>query len=87
MGKLLPCTGRKADYLASMDWQQLAALGIVGVTAALLLNSWLRRRKLKFSFERDTHCGCGTPSRSTGRQPSIIFRARKGERPEILVKQ
>jgi hypothetical protein len=70
-----------------MDWQQLAALGIVGMTAALLFRSWLRRRRLKFSFQRDTHCGCSTPASSSAPQPSIIFRARKGERPQILVKQ
>jgi len=69
-----------------MDWQQLASLGIVGVTAALLFSSWFRRRRIKFSFQRDTHCGCSAPDPSS-RPPSIIFRARKGERPEIVVKQ
>jgi hypothetical protein len=84
--KTSPCFPGKWDYLARMDWQQLASLGIVGMTAALLILSWLRRRSSKFSFQRDTHCGCSSPGYSH-RQPSIVFRARKGERPQILVKQ
>ncbi len=66
-----------------MDWQQAAALCIVTVTAALFLRSRFQRRK--FSFERDTHCGC-SGSHSSGSKNSIVFRRRKGERPEILVK-
>jgi hypothetical protein len=66
-----------------MDWQQLAALTIVAITAILLARSRFQRRK--FSFERDTHCGCAAAG-SSARQSSIIFRARKGQRPEVLVK-
>ncbi len=66
-----------------MDWQQLVSLVIVAVAAVLLVWSKLRRRR--FSWERDTHCGCvgaaGASSPST-----IVFRARKGERPEVRVK-
>ena len=66
-----------------MDWQQLVALAIVGFTAAVLL--WSRFRPRKFSFERDTHCGCAA-GKSLPPQHSIVFRARKGERPQVLVK-
>jgi hypothetical protein len=66
-----------------MDWQQLTALTIVAATAVLLLRSKIRRRR--FSFERDTHCGCAGAPQSAS-QSSIVFRARKGERPEVLVK-
>jgi len=69
--------------LATMDWQQLVALTIVVVTAALLVASKFRRRK--FSFERDTHCGCGAGRNDTP-QHSVIFHARKGERPQVLIK-
>lgn len=65
-----------------MDWQQLASLSIVVLAAALLLWGKLRRRR--FSFEHDTHCGCtaaGPVSRST-----IVFHARKGQRPEVVVR-
>jgi hypothetical protein len=66
-----------------MDWQQSVSLGIVAATAAILARHKLRRRK--FSLARDTHCGCGS-----GSQPapgsSIVYHARKGERPKILVK-
>jgi hypothetical protein len=66
-----------------MDWQQLVSLVIVGTAAALLLRTRFRPRK--FSFQRDTHCGCST-SGSAAPQHSIVFRARKGERPQILIK-
>jgi hypothetical protein len=65
-----------------MDWQQATALLIVAATAGLFL--WARFRTRKFSFERDTHCGCsGLTAASKG---SIVFRARKGERRQIVVK-
>ena len=51
--------------------------------AVLLAGSKFRRRK--FSFERDTHCGCAAVQ-ETSPQSSIVFRARKGQRPEVLVK-
>jgi hypothetical protein len=64
-----------------MDWQKIAALVIVAVTAGAFLRAKLRRRK--FSFERDTHCGCASPS---GSNNSIVFHARKGQRAQIVVK-
>lgn len=66
-----------------MDWQQLIALLIVAVAAALL--AWGRVRKRRFRFGRDTHCGCSAPSASAT-QSSIVFHARKGEQPRVLVK-
>jgi hypothetical protein len=59
------------------------SLVVVGVTAGLFLRSSLKPRK--FSLERDTHCGCASASQSTP-QSSIVFRARRGERPQIIVK-
>jgi hypothetical protein len=49
----------------------------------LLARSRFQRRK--FSFERDTHCGCAATG-SGARNSSIVFRARKGHRPEVIVK-
>jgi len=66
-----------------MDWQQLVSLVVVASAAVLLLGRRFRRRK--FSFARDTHCGCAV-SQGSSVQSSIIFRARKGERAEVLVK-
>jgi len=65
-----------------MDWQQTTALLIVAITAALLLASRFRRRK--FSFQRDTHCGCS--SSGGAQKSSIIFHARKGEQPRTILK-
>jgi len=66
-----------------VDWQQTISLLIVAATAGAFLRARARRRQ--FRFERDTHCGCSTPARSAA-QNSIVFRARKGERPQIIVK-
>ncbi len=66
-----------------MDWQKIAALGVVAATAGLFLRAKLRRRK--FSFEHNTHCGCSTADTS-GARTSIVFSARKGGRAKIIVK-
>ena len=66
-----------------MYWQQVASLLIVAAAAVLLFRGLFRPRK--FSFQRDTHCGCST-SGSAAPRHSIIFHARKGERPQILIK-
>jgi hypothetical protein len=67
-----------------MDWQQPIALLIVAGAAVLLLRPKFRRRQ--FSFQSDAHCGCSGGSQASGPQSSIVFRARKGQRPEVLVK-
>jgi hypothetical protein len=64
-----------------VDWQQITALAIVGLAAALL--AWGRVRRRKFKFGRDTHCGC---SNTTAPKSSIVFHARKGEQPRTIVK-
>jgi hypothetical protein len=64
-----------------MDWQQMAALSIVAVTVGLLARARFRRGRAKLPC--DTHCGC---SGSTPKGPSVVYHARKGERPEIIVK-
>jgi hypothetical protein len=67
-----------------MNWQQFVSLSIVATTAALLL--WTKFRRRKFSFARDTHCGCATASVHSPPQYSVVYHARKGGRPEIIVK-
>ncbi len=66
-----------------MDWQTIAAWAVVAGTAGVFLaRAWPRRRK--FSFQRQTHCGCGG-----GGQPgrnSVVFHARKGGRAQVIVK-
>ena len=66
-----------------VDWQQIVALLIVAVTATLLV--WSRVRRRRFKFGRDTHCGCSAPGATTPKA-SIVYSARKGEAPRILVK-
>jgi hypothetical protein len=66
-----------------MNWQQFVSLAIVAIAAVLLLRGRFGRRK--FSFSRDTHCGCSGNS-SIPPQNSVVFRARKGVSPEIIIK-
>jgi hypothetical protein len=81
--KTSSCEDGTKDYVSDMDWQQMAALAVVALTAGLFLRAKLRRRK--FSFEHDTHCGCATTD-AAGSKTSIVFSARKGERAKIIVK-
>ena len=83
MTKNIYCEAAWLDYLANMHWQQAVSLLIVAATAGLFL--WARFRRRKFSLERDTHCGCALPGGPASKS-SIVFRARKGERPQIIVK-
>jgi len=79
----LSCTIQISDYVQTyMDWQQSVSLVIVCAAAAWLL--WSRFRPRKFSFQRDTHCGCSTAGNPP--QYSVIYRARKGERPQVVIK-
>lgn len=66
-----------------MDWQQLVSLSIVAAAGVMLL--WRKLRRPKFSFQQGSPCGCGSVS-SQSPQNSIVFHARKGQRPRVLVK-
>lgn len=66
-----------------MDWQQNVALAIVGLTVAIMLWSWLRPRKPSLGMKR--HCSCCAGSDSPS-QTSVVFRAKKGERPRVIYK-
>lgn len=66
-----------------MDLQESVALSIVAATAAVFIVKKFQPKK--FSFQRVTHCGCSSPSRSAPGQ-SIIFHARKGERGQVIMK-
>ena len=68
-----------------MEWQQLVSLMIVAAAGFFLLAGRLRRRR--FNFQRDTHCGCAATAQfGPQSSSSIVFRARRGERPQVLVK-
>jgi hypothetical protein len=78
------CENAINDYVTLMDWQKMTALAVVAGTAgAFLFRAWPRRRK--FSFTQDTHCGCGSAS-TPGTKNSIVFHARKGQRPQVIMK-
>jgi nitrite reductase/ring-hydroxylating ferredoxin subunit len=76
------CVMAVSRYCAFMDWQQIVSLGIVASTAAWVVTRLFRRRH-ESTFG---HCACPSGGASSGSQNSIIFRARKGERPEVVVK-
>ena len=69
--------------LCVMDWQQWVSLTIVAAAAGLLLRRKLRRPR--FGFEHGGACGCAGASGSSPKS-SIVFRARKGQRPSVTVK-
>jgi hypothetical protein len=73
---------RPFSYLFRMDWQEATALVIVALTAVLFLRARLRRRKGKLPC--DAHCGCGNTANPP--KETVVYHARKGERPEIIVK-
>jgi len=71
-----------------MDWQQVVALAIVGITALVFLWSRVRRRKRglgKGALCGEGQCGCAGTTSPSARE-SVVFRARKGERPQVIVK-
>ena len=70
--------------LRIMDWQQLVSLVVVASAAVLLLGSKFRRRK--FSFERDTHCGCAAVQEISPRKVQLSSARAKASAPEVLVK-
>ncbi len=58
----------------------MTASALVAATAAAFIFSW--RRPRRFDFKRDTHCGCAPG----GAGNSIVFRARKGQRAQVIMK-
>lgn len=70
-----------------MDWQRITALAIVGLTVGVYVWRFLRRYvgPRRFSFEKDTHCGCVSPSGP--RPPGLIIRGKRGERPVITLQE
>ena len=69
--------------LQAMNWQQIVSLTIVALAAGMLLRGQFRRRK--FSFARDTACGC-TAHSGPAEKSSICFRARKDGHRAVVVK-
>jgi hypothetical protein len=67
-----------------MDWQQVLALLIVALT--VIAFAWSKLRRKKFSFAKDTACGCSSKLPVIGPAQSIQFKARKGERRTVVVK-
>jgi hypothetical protein len=65
-----------------MDWQAPVSLLIVAGAAFFLFRGRFARRK--YRFQEHSHCGCSGAGSSIP-QGTIVFRARKGERPEVIV--
>lgn len=66
-----------------MGWQEISVFLIVAGTAGAFLYQRLRRRKSALS--RTPPCCCPSAEQAA-KGPSIVYRARKGERPEVVVK-
>lgn len=67
-----------------MDWQEIAAFAIVGLTLVWLIGSQFRRRKLKLG-QGGSCPGCASAG-SARPSSSVVFSARKGERPRVTLK-
>jgi hypothetical protein len=65
-----------------MDWQQLASLLIV--VATVLAFGWSRLRSRHSRVGCGAHCGC--PSNLHSAPQVMIFRGKKGERSEVILK-
>jgi hypothetical protein len=65
-----------------MGWQEITALSIVAGTAGVFL--WNRFRRKSVLSKRHPCCCPGPGSGEQG--PSIVFHAKKGERPKVVVK-
>jgi hypothetical protein len=70
-------------YVWGVNWQQLVSLTVVGITAGIMV--YRRVRPRKFALARATHCGCSSAGRSNPAN-TVVFRARRGERPQVLFK-
>ena len=67
-------------YALPVDWQQIAALGVVGVTVTLM--AWRLFRPRRLDFRKTTGCGCGSTPHPVG----LVITGRRGETPRILLK-
>ena len=67
-------------YALPVDWQQIAALGVVGVTVTLM--AWRLFRPRRLDFRKTTGCGCGSTTHPVG----LVITGRRGETPRILLK-
>ena len=70
-------------YVATMDWQTIAALLVVGLTAAILIANKFRGRPAGSACGGG--CGCTAKIAEMPRE-TVVYHTRKGERPEIIVK-
>lgn len=65
-----------------MDWQQIGALAIVGITVILFAWRLLRRRS---NSQLAKHCDCADGAAGET-PPSTVLRGRRGERPRMIVR-
>ena len=66
-----------------MDWQEGLALALGALTAMLLVRRWFRLRNGRKTGK--ARCGC-LAATATPPRGSIVYSARKGERPRILIR-
>jgi len=66
-----------------MNWQTPIALAVVALTAAIF--AWRRFRPRRFSFAKDTPCGCVSPKGGV-RPPGYVIEGKRGELPRVTLK-
>lgn len=71
-----------------MEWQEPVALGIVVLTAGLMLASRLRTRSRARFPGASRSCGCACPGApAAAPPPQITYRARRGQRPRVIIRE
>lgn len=75
-----------AVMLRRMDWQKLAALGVVGITLGFFLWArWAPQRWRRRLGSREGGCGCSGGS-SSHKGAGLIVHGRRGERPQVILR-
>ena len=79
---LAHCFTPAGAYRHAMDWQQIAALAVVAVTALLFVVTRFLPRRPKWA--RHTHCGCSGAANGGGAQAvaarsyTLFYKGRRG---------
>ncbi len=79
------CLEQVRGYPEPVNWQEPAALVVVVLTAGILGWRWWRRRRAALSPGGACRCGCAASLSSPPRE-TLVYRARKGQRPQLIVR-
>jgi hypothetical protein len=82
LGEHSCCDPARLVYVGGMDWQQIAALALVTLTAILFTWQGIRSRQSGSCDKKQ--CGFGL-ARGEGASGSVVFCARKGKGGRVMI--